>query len=72
MTARARARVDQDAVRQLEAGEAELIVRGLSERVRIVRTDTVKLSGQSVHVRPELSGHGRRRMLPGGLTRPRR
>lgn len=38
VTMRARARVDQDAVRQLGTGEAELIVRGLAERVRIIRT----------------------------------
>ena len=35
---RARARVDQDAVRQLPTGKADLIVRGLPERVRMFRT----------------------------------
>ena len=34
----ARARVDQDQVRQLPVGEADLIVRGLTEHVRIIRT----------------------------------
>jgi hypothetical protein len=38
VTTRARARVDQDQVRQLPTGEADLIVRGLAERVRIIRT----------------------------------
>jgi hypothetical protein len=38
VTTRARARVDQDAVRQLGTGEAELIIRGLAERIRIIRT----------------------------------
>ena len=38
MTMRARARVDQDQVRQLPTGEADLIVRGLAERIRIIRT----------------------------------
>jgi hypothetical protein len=38
ITMRARARVDQDAVRQLPTGEADLIVRGLAERVRMFRT----------------------------------
>jgi hypothetical protein len=38
ITMRARARVDQDAVRQLPVGEADLIVRGLAERIRIIRT----------------------------------
>jgi hypothetical protein len=38
ITMRARARVDQDQVRQLPVGEADLIVRGLAERVRIIRT----------------------------------
>jgi hypothetical protein len=38
ITMRARARVDQDQVRQLPVGEADLIVRGLAERIRIVRT----------------------------------
>jgi hypothetical protein len=38
ITTRARARVDQDQVRQLPTGEADLIVRGLAERVRIIRT----------------------------------
>jgi len=51
-TARARARVDQDQVRQLRTGEAELIVRGLSSRVRIVRTDADKLSARMARVRP--------------------
>jgi hypothetical protein len=35
---RARARVDQDQVRQLPICEADLIVQGLAERVRIIRT----------------------------------
>jgi hypothetical protein len=34
----ARARVDQDQVRQLPTGEADLIVRGLGKRVRIIQT----------------------------------
>jgi hypothetical protein len=38
LTTRARARVDQDQVRQLPTGEADLIVRGLAERIRIIRT----------------------------------
>jgi hypothetical protein len=38
ITMRARARVDQDAVRQLPVGEADLIVRGVAERIRIIRT----------------------------------
>jgi hypothetical protein len=38
ITMRARARVDQDEVRQLPTGEADLIVRGVKERVRIIRT----------------------------------
>jgi hypothetical protein len=38
ITMRARSRVDQDAVRQLPAGEADLIVRGVAERIRIIRT----------------------------------
>jgi hypothetical protein len=38
VTTRARARVDQDQVRQLPTGEADLIVRGLAERIRIIRT----------------------------------
>jgi hypothetical protein len=38
LTTRARARIDQDQVRQLPTGEADLIVRGLAERVRIIRT----------------------------------
>jgi hypothetical protein len=38
VTMRARARVDQDQVRQLPTGEADLIVRGLAERIRIIRT----------------------------------
>jgi hypothetical protein len=38
ITTRARARVDQDQVRQLPTGECDLIVRGLAERVRIIRT----------------------------------
>ena len=38
VTTRARARVDQDAVRRLPVGEADLIVHGLAERVRIIRT----------------------------------
>jgi hypothetical protein len=38
VTARARARVDQDAVRQLGTGEADLIVRGVAERIRIIQT----------------------------------
>jgi hypothetical protein len=38
ITMRARARVDQDQVRQLPVGEADLIVRGLAERIRIIRT----------------------------------
>jgi hypothetical protein len=38
VTMRARARVDQDQVRQLPTGEADLIVRGVAERVRIIRT----------------------------------
>jgi hypothetical protein len=33
----ARARVDQDTVRQLPTGEADLIVRGLAERVSMFR-----------------------------------
>ena len=39
VTMRARARVDQDQVRQLPTGEADLIVRGLAERVRIIKTN---------------------------------
>jgi hypothetical protein len=35
---RARARVDQDQVRQLPVGECDLIVRGVAERIRIIRT----------------------------------
>jgi hypothetical protein len=35
---RARARVDQDQVRQLRTGECDLIVRGVAERIRIIRT----------------------------------
>jgi hypothetical protein len=38
ITMRARAWVDQNAVRQLPVGEADLIVRGLAERIRIIRT----------------------------------
>jgi hypothetical protein len=38
VTTRAKARVDQDAVRRLPTGEADLIVHGLAERVRIIRT----------------------------------
>jgi hypothetical protein len=38
ITVRARARVDQDRVRQLPTGEADLIVRGQVERIRIIRT----------------------------------
>ena len=38
VTMRARVRVDQDAVRQLPAGEADLIVRAVAERIRIIRT----------------------------------
>jgi hypothetical protein len=38
VTTRARARVDQDQVRQLPVGECDLIVRGLAERIRIIRT----------------------------------
>jgi hypothetical protein len=38
ITMRARARVDQDQVRQLPVGEADLIVRGVAERIRIIRT----------------------------------
>jgi hypothetical protein len=36
---RARARVDQDQVRQLPTGEADLIVRGVAGRVRIIKTN---------------------------------
>jgi hypothetical protein len=39
VTMRARARVDQDQVRQLPTGEADLIVRGVAERVRIIKTN---------------------------------
>ena len=38
ITVRARARVDQDRVRQLPTGEADLIVRGQVERIRVIRT----------------------------------
>jgi hypothetical protein len=38
VTVRARARVDQDRVRQLPTGEADLIVRGQVERIRVIRT----------------------------------
>jgi hypothetical protein len=38
ITMRARARVDQDQVRQLPVGEADLIVRGVAERIPIIRT----------------------------------
>jgi hypothetical protein len=38
ITTRARARIDQDLARQLPTGEAELIVRGHRERLRIIRT----------------------------------
>jgi hypothetical protein len=38
VTARARGRVDQDQARQLPTGEAQLIVAGMVERVRIIRT----------------------------------
>jgi hypothetical protein len=38
ITMRSRARVDQDQVRQLPTGEADLIVRGVAERIRIIRT----------------------------------
>jgi hypothetical protein len=38
ITMRARARVDQDQVRRPPVGEADLIVRGLAERIRIIRT----------------------------------
>jgi hypothetical protein len=38
ITMRAWARVDQDAVHRLPTGEADLIVRGLAERVRMFRT----------------------------------
>jgi hypothetical protein len=38
VTMRARARVDQDQVRQLPVGECDLIVRGVAERIRIIRT----------------------------------
>jgi hypothetical protein len=39
ITMRSRARIDQDQVRQLPTGEADLIVRGLAERVRIIKTN---------------------------------
>jgi hypothetical protein len=39
VTMRSRARVDQDAVRQLPTGWAELIYRGVRELVRIIQTD---------------------------------
>ena len=39
VTMRARARVDQDQVRQLPTGEADLILCGLAERVRIIKTN---------------------------------
>jgi hypothetical protein len=55
VTMRARARVDRDAVRQLPVGEADLIVRGLAERVRIIRTRVP----------------GSVEMVARGLTRPR-
>jgi hypothetical protein len=38
VTTRSRARVDQDQVRQLPTGEADLIVRGVAERMRIIQT----------------------------------
>jgi hypothetical protein len=38
ITTRARARIDQDLARQLPTGEAELIVHGHRERLRIIRT----------------------------------
>jgi hypothetical protein len=38
ITMRARARVDQDQARRLPTGEADLIVRGVAERIRIIRT----------------------------------
>ena len=38
ITTRAKARIDQDAVRQLPTGEADLIVRGVAERIRIIQT----------------------------------
>jgi hypothetical protein len=51
----ARARVDQDAVRQLPTGEADLIVRSLAERVRMFRTRVpakVKTVAQSLTALP--------------------
>lgn len=47
VTMRARARVDQDQVRQLPTGEADLIVRALVERVRIIYTN-IPLSVRTV------------------------
>jgi hypothetical protein len=38
ITMRSKARVDQDQVRQLPVGECDLIVRGVAERCRIIRT----------------------------------
>jgi hypothetical protein len=54
VTMRARARVDPDQVRQLPTGEADLIVRGLAERVRIIKT----------HIPPSV------RTVARGLTAP--
>ena len=56
---RARARVDQDQVRQLPTGEADLIVRGLGKRLRIIRT---VVPGSAVE---------QARELVAGIARPR-
>lgn len=59
ITMRARARVDQDQVRQLPTDEADLIVRGLGKRLRIIRT---VVPGSAVEQARELIA---------GIARPR-
>jgi len=66
ITTRARARIDQDLARQLPTGEAELIVAGHRERLRIIRTAIPPAT--ATHARALVGGEDRPPI--GGTLRP--